>query len=185
MKTTIYKVYAQTSVIAFLTGNDPLQLLEDTIEQIQSSFHGWKNHFKSGYCFSFIVSHLNSYDFYDLSKCFNLDIKILKYMETTLVTHLTYPAQRFKGYFSPAEFHSTFLSWFSSSTVLFNFHFQLFFNSSSLKDICTNFWKHSSSEVLQWKFTSDQGEKRHPAYKIRFRTNTSCTQYLGYLITNL
>lgn len=40
MKTTIYRVYAQTSVTAFLTGNDPLQLLEETIRQIQSSFHG-------------------------------------------------------------------------------------------------------------------------------------------------
>lgn len=110
-----------------------------------------------------LFSHLNSHDFYDISKCFNLDIKILKYMETTLVTHLTYPAQRFKRYFSPAEFHSTFLSRFS--TVLLNLHFQFFFTSSSLKGIYINFWKRSSSKVLQWKFTSDQGEKRHPAYK--------------------
>lgn len=119
--------------------------------------------FKSGHCFSLIVSHLNSRNFYDLS--ISVSTQVLKFLETTLVIHLTYPAQRFKGYFSPAEFHSTFLSWFSFSTVLFSFHFQLFFINSSLKDNCINLWKHSGFKVLQWKFTSDQGEKRHPADK--------------------
>lgn len=39
MKSTVYKVYAQTSVTAFLTVNDPLQLLEETVSQIQRSFN--------------------------------------------------------------------------------------------------------------------------------------------------
>lgn len=75
MRITVYKVYAQTSFPAFLTGNDPLQLLEETIRQIQSSFNGILKVVIASVSLFCTLIHMTFMT--SVSKCFNTDIKIL------------------------------------------------------------------------------------------------------------
>lgn len=86
--------------------------------------------FKSGYCFSLIVSHLNSHNFYDLSKYFNTDIKILG----------NHPCYSFD---LPCP--EIFLQLNSIQLFSADFHFQLFFSTSIFNfSLLIAHWKKSA-----------------------------------------